>query len=495
MAKHYVITFIQSLSPKEVRVVEDHISSVSALSGSSDESKQLKLFKLIAESKDPIIDEKEILKKVGTSNLSSLLYHLSDKIQDALLLTKHLQNSDIFDEREQIVFDLKKKILLIKVLYRTLNQGKTETIDTLLQETIRIAKEYEVMDVLIESLLTQKYFKGIRVGPSEFEKIDKEIDFYTKGMRSLQKANDYYFRFVLNSSFVKSLSVIEADKLIKDSIKQMEDEFKLYKCQEVNYFIHIFQILYFERQHNYNKCIEFCNKLIVILKKSKVIYSKNRMGFAWLHLCHYNVYLANYSNAAKAAQNAQKFHIVNSFNFINAKEQEFFTSFYAKKYKIARNATEELLDHSLADTGQFRKSKFVYYQACLFFAEGQFKEALGLLNKTLEIEKDKTGWNISLRILSIMVFIELDKSDEASRALESLRKYMERVDTKMVDERDIVIVKLLREYDKAEFRAPSLSENALKLLDSLSKKEGNLAWKYFSPELIPFHQWFKEKIK
>jgi tetratricopeptide (TPR) repeat protein len=147
----------------------------------------------------------------------------------------------------------------------------------------------------------------------------------------------------------------------------------------------------------------------------------------------------------------------------------------------------------MADTGGYRKSKFIYYQACVLFATKQFKEALQLLNKSLDIEKDKTGWNIALRTLNILVFIELNKINEAARALEALRKYMERL-TKSdeVKQRDILIIKLLREIEKDGFRLNQKNMIASKLLKELSEKNKPTSWNYYTPELIPFHEWVKD---
>jgi tetratricopeptide (TPR) repeat protein len=230
-----------------------------------------------------------------------------------------------------------------------------------------------------------------------------------------------------------------------------------------------------------------------MIKKSTVLYSKDRVGFAMANLTQYSVFIGNYKEAASTAKNAQQFHINNSFNYLSLKEQEFFAHFYASNYKEAMKCTEEMLEHSLSDTGGYRKSKFVYYQACVLFATQQFKEALQLLNKSLEIEKDKTGWNIALRTLNIMVFIELSKIDEAARSLEALRKYMERL-TKSdeVKERDILAIKLLREIEKDGFRYDPKNTNATKMLKELSEKDKPTSWNYYTPELVPFHQWVKE---
>ena len=93
-----------------------------------------------------------------------------------------------------------------------------------------------------------------------------------------------------------------------------------------------------------------------------------------------------------------------------------------------------------------------------------------------------------------MVFIELNKINEASRALEALRKYMERLTkSDKVKSRDTLIIKLLREIEKDGFKISNQNNTALKILKELSDKDKNKAnsWNYYTPELIPFHEWVK----
>ena len=494
MAAIHIVKFIQSLNEKEIQVIDDHIQSIYLLSGanSSEESKQLKLFRYVANNKSKTLTDNELIKHVSTANLASLKYLLSEKIYDALLLNKHIQNKAVFNPREQIVFTLKKKLLLIKSLFRTQNQGKIETVNFLLAETIKIAKENEVYDVLIEALIIQKQLIGMRTGISEFENINNQIIFYDKCFKSVQNAIDAYYRLVLNQEFINSLTKNEFEQYIKNSIKQMETDYKSIKAQEVNYYLHILKIALYENEKNFKQAIEYCKKLLLMVKKSTVLYSRDRIGFAMGNLCIFNVFLGKFKDAAIHAKNAQQFHINNSINHLALKEQEFYAQWYAGHYKEAIKCTEDMLEHNMSDTGGYRKSKFVYYQACVLFSMGQFKEALQLLNKSLEIEKDKTGWNIALRTLNILVFIELNKINEAARALEALRKYIERL-TKSdeVKERDLLVIKLLREIEKDGFRFDPKNINASKMLKELSEKNKPTSWNYYTPELIPFHEWVK----
>ena len=90
----------------------------------------------------------------------------------------------------------------------------------------------------------------------------------------------------------------------------------------------------------------------------------------------------------------------------------------------------------------------------------------------------------------VITFIELDKKEQAITALQSLRKHIERNNkNKEIKQRDILIFKLLRELEKDNFKRNEKNKKAAQLLAELSDKTKPTAWNYFTPELIPFHEW------
>jgi tetratricopeptide (TPR) repeat protein len=296
----------------------------------------------------------------------------------------------------------------------------------------------------------------------------------------------------LNNNAPKPLTEKELKEHVQKSIKQMGVDFKKTKAQEINYALHLLKIVFYEYQKDFKQSIVYCKKLLNMIRKSTILYSKDRIGFALVNLTQFNVFIGNYKKASLYAKNAQQFHLNSSLNYLISKEQEFYAYFYGRNYKEVIKCIQEMQKHSMVDTGGYRKSTFIYYEACVLFATNQFKDALQLLNKSLEIEKDKTGWNIALRILMAMIFIELNKMGEASTSIATLRKHIERTSkTKEIKERDILILKLLREFEKDGFKRNERNKTAVKLLAELSDKDKPTAWNYFTPELIPFHEWAK----
>jgi tetratricopeptide (TPR) repeat protein len=496
MANPHIINFIQSLSPIETRLVEEQIEKTQSLfSNSENDVMEVKLFKYIIQNRKNTIPDSTIIELTGTKRVTDLKNNLFSKVLETLTLDKYITNKELFNENDITSFTLKKKLFIFKIAFRSLNQGKTEALYEMLEDIIESAKKFELYDLLVEALNSKKYLRTMRTGGlSAFEAINSEIEFYDYCYKALIKANDNYYRLILNNEFIRTLSKSEADQHILASIKQMEDDYKKTRSEQINYYLTIMRFAYCENQKDYNSAILHCTKLLSILKNNKAIYRNERLGFAYTNLCQYNTFLGRYNEALKNAKKSQQYYLEDSFNNAVSKEQEFYTNFYNEDYSAANKCLNQLLSHSKIDTGEFRRSKFVYYRACVYFADKNFKEALHLLNESLEIEKDKTRWNISLRILNIMIFIEMNKINEAVNSLESLRKYMERTGkTDEVSARDILIVKLLREIEKDGFEYNPENKNAIKMLNQLSEKDMETSWEYFSSELIPFHEWLNKK--
>ncbi len=496
MAHPHIVNFINNLSENEIQIAEEHLKK--STSFSSRLQKILKLFELLIANKDKQIPDNKLCNELNCSTgaLRVLKSRLLEKVLEAFTFDKHIYNTNIFSEYDIMTFKLRKKLLILKILSRSLNQGKTEILYEILNQIIDTAKEYEAYAALIEALTTKKYLKGIRAGINEFDKLNEQIIFYDTCQKAVNYAADCYYRLILNNDFVESLSQKELDNHFQNFIQQMEIDYKKTKSQQVDYYLNIIRFAFCEREKNYSEAIKYCDKLIFIIKKSKVIYRKERIGMILDNLSQIKTYIGNYKAAAIDARKAQQYYIQNSFNYFSSKQQEFYSNLYNGNMRETLKCIDKLLEQPLIDTGEFRKSKYIYYKSCVLFASGKYKEALDLLKMSLEIEKDKTRWNISLRILNIMIFIELQKINEADSALESLRKHIERQNKEEeVKPRDALIVKTLRELEKDNFNYERKNVKVDVMLKKLSEKDTPVAWEHYSTELVPFHKWLEGKKK
>ncbi len=431
----------------------------------------------------------------GDLNVNRMLKSRAfNQITDILTSDYHIQNKGNFSPHDQTLLRLKKKILLARVISKTLNQNRTGPFKIFLNSIIAEAKKNEVYEVLLEGLLLKKYVFALKEGANQFMKIDQEISFYEMCQKRSYFANDCYFKIIINNNLMKFNNNKAFHKYILRAIRQLKEDYQTYKSQQINYYLHIILMFYFEKQKKYTISAKYCKTLYSIVKNSPVVYREERLGNVLINLSQYKTFTENFNEASKYAKEAQKHYIENSNNYLLSKDQEFHIYFYHKKYEKATVCLNELLKHKLIDSGQFTGAKYIYYKSSLLFAQKQYKQSYTLLNKSLEIEKEKSRWNISLRIMNIMLCIELGKIDEASRLLETLRKYVQRHEKNSeIKHRDIMIVKLLRELEKDGFTYKKENKTIPKMLKDLSIKGKPTSWEHYSPELIPFHEWMGNK--
>tara|TARA_B110000503_G_scaffold136680_1_gene219480 strand:- start:497 stop:1036 length:540 start_codon:yes stop_codon:yes gene_type:complete len=140
-------------------------------------------------------------------------------------------------------------------------------------------------------------------------------------------------------------------------------------------------------------------------------------------------------------------------------------------------------------------SKLQYLKAISFFGLNKYKKAQTILSQKNEIEKDKKGWNVWIRIMRLLCSVELLKLNMIDYDIESFRKYLERTAKQYeVRERDKLVLKVLLELDKNDY---NFSLTAVVAADELEKRKSTdkkYARNPDSPELILFHDWFEAKL-
>jgi hypothetical protein len=147
------------------------------------------------------------------------------------------------------------------------------------------------------------------------------------------------------------------------------------------------------------------------------------------------------------------------------------------------------------ELGEFRYSKFNYLLANSLFKQRKFNDALHLLAQSREISKDKNGWEVGARVLTIMALIESLKLDEASLAILSLKQFFKRTDKiTPISLRDKIILNLLLGAERKGFVFTTLNGNTEKYISDLQFNNEKTRWAPFTHEVIPFHDWFAEKM-
>lgn len=483
MANQFIDQYFQSLRQEEIQSIRNYLKRNLS---DADNKKCVTVFEKLVSGQKKEVNEKNAYNKIKS--------RIFDKSLEALTLDdKFLSNG--LTGGDYAYIRLRKLLTQVTVLRLTINDKKTEAFKYQIKRIINEAKEYELYNIVVEGLyLLNNTYPPTFSTFKEYNANFKEIEFYSNCYNAKLRSIQRYFILILLNVFKQPITHKKtADYLLK-SIAETKKEYKQTGSQNINYYLHIFQTAFYEKEKDFKGAVRECNTIIELLKNNKCLYKKERIGYTLDNISQYNIFLQNYSLAIQSSKKAQLQYRSGTYEYIKSKETEFSVHFYSNNIKPAAKVLNFLLSRSKTEAGSFFISKFNYYNICLLFQQKQFKEALLLLNEPLEIEKDKERWNIAVRIITIMINIELKDFKTASRNLQALRKFLVRnKNNDKISKRDLFIVNTLREFEKRDFVFYEDNLKLKQMLKQLNAPNTKISWEHFTPEMIKFHEWLEKK--
>lgn len=430
-----------------------------------------------------------IYKKESKKNFSKLLQRLKEKIHESFILGVNLSRPEAYSQQFKIKYEIRKLSITASIIR---GRGSIKVSRELNSRIIERCIEYEIYDELIEALYIEKFTSGLLDGEKDLGNYTLKIEFYEKCRSTLNKARDYYNRSSVISEY---RSNPQTDLLeLRGFIIEIQDAYFATSSANVGYYLLYLKITYYLNLKQYNKAAELCLEQVELVKTNKAIYMKRRIGIIHLELS--NIQLLSYSfedsiiNTLKGLKNIPK----KSYNYGTGLETIFYAHFYLRNFETALKVINKLLLTKSLSHGSFVHKKWTYFKSCCLFMNGRFHEAFQLLQTCQEIEADKNGWNIGIRLLTIMTEIELELFDHASRRMNNFRRFIERNNKIEIDPRYTHISNILMKLLARSFNFNKALINNEKLINELGSSSGDHFWKIKSGEMVIFDVWFMSKV-
>ncbi|MFI5148670.1 MAG: hypothetical protein ACHQRM_02990 [Bacteroidia bacterium] len=416
---------------------------------------------------------------------------LQRKVENLLLLdTGTEKRSDELDELDKNVILIRRKVTLFHIVLL----HKTDTkhfLNSEMEEIIRLSKKYELYSTLIEQLKYKKWMYGLRQGKKIFSELNKEIAHYQLCNDTLNKAADCYYLAVIRSVHTSKSDRVAFHKFLKDSIGSLQNDYKATESPLVFYYTKQLEIMLHDSENDLDAARLASIEMIHIINENKSVYRKQRLAVAYDHLASCEIRSGNYESAVSFALDSRKYCKRNTVNYYAAIEYEFLARFYQDDVIGSHKLSQELLRSVKKEMGDFLFAKYLFYQSNVLYLQNKFRESLRLLNYKLQLSKDKQGWDISIRILKILMLIELGRLDEASTQVGSLLKHADRSFTgSELNPRERLIIRILRMLNREGFSASRIRVKIKKAVAMLQDSPV-LAWEPLSSELIPFEKWLE----
>jgi len=455
-------------------------------------NKSLKLFKLILKKPDvkKVAAIRHVGKDVQERSFDKLVGRLKSKIFESLALNVNLDRRDLYSSNYRINKLLRKRLTEADIAF---GKNILDLAVEMYDKIIATGKRFEIYDVLLNALLTKQQIQGMTKGPKEYYLLSDDVKLYSRCVTALQSGKDWYYRHFIEAE----KSGLNNDKvsLLMQAISELRVEYEATDSQNVGYYYFILMMEYYLAVEEYGKSCDVGKKLVVLMGQSMHLFSKAKLGSAYSDLADNQLYVFHFGESVKNSILARKFYKLNSYNFKTTKEIEFLAEYYQGQLESSLSVVNELLETTDLNRTPFHYAKRVYLKACVLFMQGEYRKSYFLLQDTKEIEKDKEGWNIGRRIMSILNHIEIDLLDVADSEIESMRKHIGRLRAlDSVRKRDKIILQLLMQLEKHSFDFKKVYELHQESFKALASTEKDLRWEVKTPEMIIFHKWFEAKV-
>jgi len=168
--------------------------------------------------------------------------------------------------------------------------------------------------------------------------------------------------------------------------------------------------------------------LLELMQKDKSVFSPSRISYVYNSLCNSMYASVNFSRAYNYIQKSiQWSKDQGSINYVLALQQQINSIFFLGKYNQADLFLDELMSLEIIQKYPYYNTKLMFQRAMIFFGSKRFADAKDHLTNLKEIEKDKEGWNVWIRIMRILCSIELLKLNLIDYDVENFRKYLQRI--------------------------------------------------------------------
>jgi hypothetical protein len=486
-----LLDIIQVLKGPELDLARKHLKAYE----SNHTVKRRKMFQLYKYIKiNDIQNYGKLKKRVSPDStddsFNKLIRRTTERIQESLIVDVNISRKNSYPDLFKTKFHLNKMLSQAQIIA---GRGLILRSESIFINIIRRAKKFELYNELLEALYFKQTLSYSMHGMKGHEDSKEEIAFYENCRRLLNnsKAIQRELEYTLDRKSNKG----EIDKSIKDKLSLLYLNYEATKSSNILSYYYIMKLEVENIENKYFQVDNTIDKFIKLIKESPSLYSKNRISIMYKLLSESKLKQLDFGNALTAINDSSKWIGVEGLIYIDLNVKKIQIYILTGLYVEAIDKLNLLKFTKHLGTLKFENSIVLYFESIAYFGLNKFKEAQTILLQKNEIEKDKEGWNVWIRIMRLLCSIEMLKLNMIDYEMESFRKYLERTGKQYeVRERDKLVLKVLLELDKNNYNFSITAIVVANELDKLKSTNKKYAWNPDSPELILFHDWFEAKL-
>ena len=400
-------------------------------------------------------------------------------------------NSPKFNDAQKAFYTCQKNLAIIRILEGRNVQNSSYD---LIQKTLKYSDKYELTEISLYLYKKIRTYHALRSGnKNAYQKIDKKIKLLQKVFDAEELALHYVELLSLESRNKSSPSA-QYFKIGKEAMITLD------RCDVNTYrFILLAGSLksnYLIQKCEYSELLQYCDFILGKLSKKKNTSKAFHAQFHFQKLIGYTQ-LLDEPNGFLAFQACLKMTESGQVRWFNAHDIYFLLLLRVKKYSDASILYDKIISNeSFPLESRKRKETWLMYEAYLYYlvlickmksnASLQNFKFSKFINEVPTFSQDKTGYNIPVLIIEILVLLAQKRYDKVQNLIESVEKYSRRHVKKDDNFRSHYFFKLLLLVPKFNFDRDIIEAKAKPYLKKLESVPLSEAKQSFEIEIIPY---------
>lgn len=481
-----LVPLIKVLRPGEIRLVIHFLK----LESNAEVKKRLELFNLIVSGKADT-DKKALKKLYKTDKNTSAFSHLKERLRKDVLNVLFLQDASkkFSTKYANAEFECRRNYIQADIL---IARGAYLPAIKILERNLQLAEKYELA---AEKTLTQQLARTM----THRIKSEKKLEDYNTSIRKslelmagLNRVEEIAHFFSYPQLFKANKKVSQPDFKI-NTVEELKHLYEHTKSPKIGFWYHMAMGDYLVLIRNSAKALENNLQFLKLIEKSPSIHSQANLAGVNMNISSNLISLMRYDESVDYAKFAVRSFRKGGINQFNAMENLFFAHFRNNNLEAAEDVLKKVFEHPAMKANAFYPAKWLYLRACLEFSNSEFNKALKTLNESTELNKDKSGWLLGLRMLELLIMVEVGDFEWFDFKLENFRKLLQRQKEENI-QRSKVIFNVLKTLSKLDFDYFDTFEKEQKNIQLLEEAENELQWDPKGFEVIRFDDWIKSKI-
>lgn len=488
-----IIILVQGLEDFEIKKLKKSIGDFGNKGG-----KLERLFHFLV--KEKIKESSRVIKKIyGEENTMTvdsfrkLCQRFLEKIIEVISIEENFHiNEGLYSDIFKMRIKVKKQIYIFQII--SIKGVPTPWLINYLKDLIKICEKYEFIDdeIVFRRNLYVLLFTLNQTKQAEECKalIEQRCDY----VKLLAKAEWYNWEYIYKVQY-KSIDDRGLIDNLKSAIKELEGYWLSTKLNTINYIKLMMELQLSHFLEDYVLAEKIVYKIIDITENNVSIKLRSKMAQNYMNLAYTQFFLNKFPEALQNSRIAAKEIILPTIDINIYKEVEVFALIYLSDFTIAEQKLFDIISSGLHGNNPEQLSKRHLMMGFIKYLQGDYKKAFMHLQETKEVESDREGWNLGIRILNIYLTLSTEKVDLADQRINAMRKHIERT-AKMrnLRKRDIVIFRILSHLSRSGFDFREVWEERQKDFQLLRSDESDYRWVPRSHELIIFDQWFEARV-